>query len=78
MAVVAGSAAHSFAVPGPYPSHAQLACQKQDRGPLDNVVLQVQELIQQLQGKYKLLGLATSPSVMVGVLWGVLKLVKLP
>ena len=30
---------------------------------------QVQQLVKQLQGKYKMLGLLTSPVMLVGVFW---------
>ena len=35
--------------------------------------LQVQQLVRQLEGKLKLLGVATSPVVMVGLTWVLLK-----
>ncbi|DBB13326.1 TPA: hypothetical protein ACH3X3_005060 [Trebouxia sp. C0006] len=38
---------------------------------------QVQQLVRQLQGKYKWLGVATSPVVFVGVVWLLLRVLRL-
>ena len=39
-------------------------------------VLQVLQLADQLRGKYSLMGMATSPMALLGLIWIMLKIVK--